>query len=163
MLGDILHMSGRLAEAETSFQEALRLHRELGSVRDEATTLRGLSELRRNLGDACAAEELAADAAAKLRRVKDGVELGLALCALGHAALASGRPASGPLAEAEGLAEALGMGDASSVRKAIARLRRAAARAAESGSEALWRGQCREDVRPEVLGEGDPEHRGTLP
>jgi tetratricopeptide (TPR) repeat protein len=89
--GDLLRMTGRLAEAEEIFQRTLELHRKAGDRRGEEAMLGILGSIARTRGQLAEAQDFFEQSLAICREVGDRREEAVTLNNLGQIARQSGR------------------------------------------------------------------------
>jgi eukaryotic-like serine/threonine-protein kinase len=150
-LANVSHEQGRVEQAQSLYAQALSIHRDLGNRWEEAVTSCLLAAFeRRVLGQLEGAEKRLLQAESLLRQLEGKPDLAVCLCELGHLALARGRSAADRLREAERLAVELAVLPASTLCKALARLRRAQQAFEAREPEHSFRGEQIEDL-PEGL------------
>jgi serine/threonine protein kinase/tetratricopeptide (TPR) repeat protein len=124
-LGVLLLNEGRTEEARTHFEEALAISREVGDRRNEGLFLGKLGNLHSGQGRMEEARRCFDDGLAVLRAIGDRLNLGETLCFFGHHEYRQANlpAAHSALAEADAIAESLGVTPDSQLAHRVAQLR----------------------------------------
>ncbi|HQR39966.1 MAG TPA: tetratricopeptide repeat protein [Blastocatellia bacterium] len=141
--------NARFDDALDANRMAMDVAREMSNVRNEGILLTMQAIVERTLGRPADAERSVDQAYRLISKVDDRLQLALVWCERGFIDLARGRSAREALARAREIQRELDAGPDSDVAQNIGQLSRACD-AAENG-EALFRGQCVEDLSPPIL------------
>ena len=146
-LAEIDLFEGRPGPARETLEAALDISREVQGRRAEGAILAALGDMARLIdGDDGRALRLLRQALSILTQAQDSLELAKAICKRGHLALARGDDAQGFLDEATELAAKQDIGRDSELGESLAMLEKACR--AQGAGEALFRGQCEDDIPP---------------